>query len=163
MRKVNVSEIAERERRSPSGKFRTYFKEISVALGREPESTDIRRRHPFDLSLYRVPANASRCPYHAHSSESELYIILSGRGEIRATSGTVAAGAGDFFFFAPGEAHEIRNPGPGDLTYYVVADNSLGECCYYPDSDKWSVSDGSKEMIVEGREVDYYAGEDERG
>lgn len=60
MRKVNVSEIAERERRSPSGKFHTYFKEISVALGREPESTDLRRRHPFDLSLYRVPAGASR-------------------------------------------------------------------------------------------------------
>jgi uncharacterized cupin superfamily protein len=163
MHKVNLAEIQEQERKSPKGKYHAYFKEISIALGREPESTDLRKRHSFDLSIYRIPAGASRCPYHAHSFESELYLIVSGRVQVRDAAGIVEAAAGDAFFFAPGEAHEIRNPGPGDLTYYVVADNSLGECCYYPDSDKWSVSDGSKEMIVEGREVDYYAGEDERG
>ena len=160
MRKVNLRDIEERERRSPTGKFHTYFKEISVALGRVPESSDLRTRHPFDLSLYRIPSGASRCPYHAHSAESELYLIVAGQAQVRDNDGITVASAGDAFFFGPGAAHEIRNPGPEDLTYYVVSDNSLGECCYYPDSDKWSVSDGVKEMIMKGCEVRYYLGEE---
>lgn len=160
MRKVNLEAIAEKERKSPKGKFHTYFKEVSVALGREPKSTDVRKLHPFDLSLYRIPPGASRCPYHLHSFESELYLVVSGHAQVRDRDGLTEASAGDAFFFGPGEAHEIRNPGPEELTYYVIANNSLGECCYYPDSDKWNVNNGAEDMIVKGREVDYYVGEE---
>ena len=31
------------------------MKDISVALGREPESVDLSKRHPFDLTLVRIP------------------------------------------------------------------------------------------------------------
>lgn len=160
MRKINLSEIKEEERRSPTGKFHTHFKQISVALGRDPTSTDRSKQHPFDLSLYRLPPGASRCPYHAHSAESELYLIVSGRASVRDATGMTDASAGDAFFFPPGEAHEIRNPGPEELSYYVIADNAVGECCYYPDSDKWSVNDGLKDKIVKGAVVDYYVGEE---
>ena len=160
MRKINLSEIKEEERKSPTGKFHAHFQQVSVALGREPGSTDRSKQHPFDLSLYRIPSGASRCPYHAHSAESELYLILSGRGLVRDRHGLTEVSAGDAFFFPPGEPHELRNPGPEDLSYYVIADNPVGECCYYPDSDKWSVNDGLQDKIIAGSVVDYYAGEE---
>ena len=163
MRKVSIAELPEKERRSPSGKFHTYFKEISVGLGREPDSTDTLKQHPFDLSVYRVPPGASRCPYHLHSGESELYLIISGRAAVRDENGVAEAAAGEAFFFAPGEAHEIRNAGPDDLVYYVVANNAPAECCYYPDSDKWWVTDGRRIKIVKGAVVGYFVGEDEPG
>ena len=61
MRKVNLSEVTEGERKSPKGKFHSYRKEISVALGRDPDSLDLGKRHPFDLMLTRVPPGASYC------------------------------------------------------------------------------------------------------
>ena len=41
MRKVNLKDIPEKERKSPKGKFGRASKNISVALGREPESLDL--------------------------------------------------------------------------------------------------------------------------
>jgi|GraSoiStandDraft_45_1057281.scaffolds.fasta_scaffold156023_2 uncharacterized cupin superfamily protein len=163
MKKIRVADLPEKERRSPSGKFHTYYKEVSVALGRDPESTDRLKQHPFDLSVYRVPPGASRCPYHVHSEESELYLVISGRAAVRHEQGITEIEAGEACFFGPGEAHEIRNPGAADLVYYVIADNAVAECCYYPDSDKWWVNDGKASKIMKGRVVDYFAGEDEGG
>jgi hypothetical protein len=40
MRKVNLKDVPEQERKSPKGKFGRVSKNISVALGREPESLD---------------------------------------------------------------------------------------------------------------------------
>ena len=60
MRKVNLNDVPEQERKSPKGKFGRFTKNISVALGREPESLDLLKRHPFDLALVRIP-KASRC------------------------------------------------------------------------------------------------------
>ncbi len=41
MRKVNLKDIPEQERKSPKGKFHKFVKNVSVALGREPESLDL--------------------------------------------------------------------------------------------------------------------------
>jgi len=70
MRKVNIKEVPEQERKSPKGKFERTFKNISVALGREPASLDLSKRHPFDLALVRIPKDKTLCPYHAHAAES---------------------------------------------------------------------------------------------
>ena len=83
MRKANVKDVPEQERKSPKGKFGRFTKNISVALGREPESLDLSKRHPFDLALVRVPKGKAVCPYHAHAAESEFYLVLSGRGSVR--------------------------------------------------------------------------------
>lgn len=163
MKKTTVADLPEKERRSPSGKFHTYYKEISVALGREPSSTDRLKQHPFDLSLYRIPPGATRCPYHVHAQESELYLVISGRAAVRHAGGITEVKAGEAFFFPPGQAHTLSNPGPDDLVYYVIADNSVGECCYYPDSDKWWVTDGHEVAVLKGSKVDYFLGEDGDG
>ena len=161
MRKVTLRDIPERpwRRNSPTGKFASFAKHVSLALGREPDSLDLKKRHPFDLALYRIPAGKSLCPYHAHSAESELYLVVSGAGRVRDKEGITDVAAGDAFFFAPGEAHEII-AGDEDLLYYIIADNPLGDGCYYPDSGKWAAwKEGTEEVIIKGRETDYFEGE----
>jgi uncharacterized cupin superfamily protein len=166
MRKTNLKDVLEQERKSPKGKFGRFTKNISVALGREPESLDLLKRHPFDLALVRIPKGKTLCPYHAHAAESELYLVLSGRGSVRDKDGITEVGPGDAFLFQPGEAHQLANAGDEDFVYYVIADNprsggATGDSCYYPDSKKWAVAtDEDKEIMVKGMETDYFEGEE---
>src|SRR5258708_27266737 len=99
MRKINLKDVPEQEQKSPKGKFGRVSKNISVALGREPESLDLAKRHPFDLALVRIPKGKSLCPYHSHSAESELYLVVSGKGSIRDKDGSTNVTAGGAFFF----------------------------------------------------------------
>jgi uncharacterized cupin superfamily protein len=161
MRKVNLKDVTEQERKSPTGKFHKFVKDVSVALGREPESLDLAKRQSFDLAVVRIPTGKSYCPYHSHSAESELYVVISGSGTVRDKEGTKEVGAGDAFFFPPGEAHALSNTGQEDFVYYVIADNPRGDSCFYPDSGKWAVQkENAEEVIVKGREIDYYEGEE---
>src|SRR5215467_9866300 len=111
MRIIHINSIAERETNSPKGTYRAFLKELSVALGRDPKSLDMRRRHPFDLAVVRIPPGAKNCPYHAHSAQWELYVIIAGAGEVRHEQGINNVCNGDMFLFGPGEAHQISNPG----------------------------------------------------
>ena len=161
MKKLNLEEIAEGSRNSPAGKYRAYFKEISIALGRERDSLDLNKRHPFDLMLTRIPQGASYCPYHAESAQWELYLVVSGRGKVRDASGTTEVSAGDTFLFKPGEAHQLSCAGEEDFVYYVIADNPIGDSCYYPDSGKWAArKEGDENVIIKGTETHYLDGEE---
>ena len=100
MRKANLKDIPEQERKSPKGKFGRFMKNISVALGREPESLDLSKRHPFDLTLVRIPKGKFLCPYHAHAAESELYLVVSGRGNVRDNAGTDRSRTGRCIFLS---------------------------------------------------------------
>src|ERR1700732_3583203 len=102
MRKVNLRGIDWQERRSPKGKFGRRAKNISIALGRDPESLDLAKRWPFDLALVSIPKGKMLCPYHSHSAESEMYLVVSGRGKVRDRDGWTEVSAGDAFFFRPG-------------------------------------------------------------
>ena len=161
MKKINLNEIKEEPWQSLGGKYAVSFKGISEALGREPASLDLSKRHPFDLALVRIPKGKTLCPYHSHSAESELYLVVSGQGSIRDKDGSTIVTAGDAFFFGPGEAHQLANAGEEDFIYYVIADNPRGDSCYYPDSGKFAVmNEGSNEVIVKGIEIDYFEGEE---
>jgi uncharacterized cupin superfamily protein len=161
MRKMNLKEVEEKERKSPKGKFHKFVKNISVALGRDPESLDLAKRHPFDLAMVRIPKGKSYCPYHSHSAETELYLVVSGSGSIRNKDGSTVVNAGDAFFFGPGEAHQLTNAGEEDFVYYVIADNPRSDSCFYPDSGKFAVrTEGNEEVIVKAQEADYFDGEE---
>ncbi len=161
MQKVNLSGIEEQERRSPKGKYHAFFKEISIALGRDKDSLDLDQRHPFDLMLARLSAGASLCPYHAESAQWEMYLVVSGRGIVRHAAGTTEVTAGDTFLFKPGEAHQLTAAPDEEFVYYVIADNPIGDSCYYPDSGKWAVrKEGSTNAIIKGAETHYFDGEE---
>jgi uncharacterized cupin superfamily protein len=161
MKKVNLQDVPETERKSPTGKFHNFRRNISEVLGREPDSTDLLKRHPFDVALFRIPPGASLCPYHAHSAQWEIYLVVSGDGDVRDESGITSVKPGDAFLYAPGEAHQLSNTGREDFVYYVLADNPVGGSCRYPDSQKWSIRGLSDEhFIVRGEEASYFEGEE---
>jgi uncharacterized cupin superfamily protein len=161
MRKVNVNDIQEEPWQSPKGKYAVSFKGIAEALGRDARSLDLGKRWPFDLEWNRMPPGKMNFPYHAHSAEWELYLVVSGSGSVRHKDGTTEIVAGDTFIFAPNEPHQISNTGSEDLVYYVIADNSVGESAYFPDSAKWKVNKLSNQRVdIKGRETDYFDGEE---
>jgi uncharacterized cupin superfamily protein len=162
MHKINVNEIKEEPWRSPRGKYVVSFTGISEALGRDPTSLDLSKRHPFDLELNRVPPGKSNFPYHAHSAQWEMYLVISGKGNVRHKDGTTEVIAGDAFIFAPDEPHQLSNPGLEDLIFYVIADNPIGESAYYPDSGKWKANKTSAadRVVIKGPETDYFDGEE---
>lgn len=159
MRKINTKDVSETTWASPKGKFGGAGREISVALGRQPNSTDLTHRHPFDVEITRIPPGKSACPYHSHSAQWEFYHVISGRGMVRHRDGITPIEPGDAFIFRPGEPHQLSNAGSEDLVFYVVADNPIGESCHYPDSGKWLVRSPERRLI-RSDSLDYYDGEE---
>lgn len=159
MQKINVSKIEETSSTSPKGNFSSASKEISIALGRDPFSTDLMKRHPFDVELLRIPAGQKPYSYHAHSAQWEFYYVLSGHGLVRHDRGTSDVSTGDALLFRPDEAHQFINPSEQDLLIMVVADNPIGESSYYPDSKKWLVRSPARRLL-RGDALDYFDGEE---
>jgi uncharacterized cupin superfamily protein len=159
MKKINSHELPEDRDTSPKGKFAYASKALSEALGRQPQSTDLNERHPFDVEILRIPAGQIPYPYHAHSAQWEFYHVISGTGRVRHAEGTTAITSGDAFVFKPGEPHQLINDSAADLIIYVVADNPIGESVHYPDSQKWLVRSPER-RIFRGEPLDYYDGEE---
>jgi uncharacterized cupin superfamily protein len=159
MRKVNINDVPEESWLSPQGTFAGSGKGISEALGRDPFSTDLKKRHPFDAEITRIPAGKKPYPYHSHSAQWEFYLVISGKGVVRHEEGTSPVEAGDAFLFGPEEPHQLINDGTADLVLYVVADNPIGESGYYPDSKKWIVRSPERRLL-RSEALEYYDGEE---
>lgn len=159
MRKVNTKHIEGLPWASPKGKFQGSGIQVSEALGRKPQSTDLKERHPFDVEIARIPPGKASYPYHSHSMQWEFYHVISGTGAVRHKGGTTAIEAGDAFIFEPGQPHQLTNDGSEDLVVYVVADNPIGESCHYPDSQKWIVRSPER-RLMRSEPLDYYDGEE---
>jgi uncharacterized cupin superfamily protein len=155
MQKINTNQLEEFSWTSPKGKFGGAGREISEALGRKPQSTDLMERHPFDVEICRLAPGQTPCPYHSHSMQWEFYHVVSGRGIVRHRDGTTAVESGDAFIFKPGEPHQLINSGTEDLVLYIVADNPMGESCHYPDSGKWLVRSPERRLI-RSEPLDYF-------
>ena len=159
MRRVNVRDVQEDSWSSDKGNFAAAGKGLSVALGRDPFSTDLMLRHPFDVEILRIPAGRKAYPFHSHSAQWEFYYVLSGRGAVRHSEGTDPMETGDAFLFQPGESHQLLNDSSEDVVIMVIADNPIGESCYYPDSNKWLVRSPERRLL-RGEALDYLDGEE---
>jgi uncharacterized cupin superfamily protein len=159
MLKINTNTLAEISWSSPKGKFVGAGKEVSEALGRDPYSTDLNLRHPFDVEICRIPPGKTPYPYGSHSAQWEFYHVISGTGKVRHQDGATDIEPGDAFLFKPGEPHQLINDGAQDLIIYVVADNPIGESTYFPDSNKWMVQSPERKIIRSGG-LDYFDGEE---
>ena len=159
MQKVNRKDVEEEIWASPSGKFGGAGKNISIALGRKPFSTDLKERHPFDVEIARIPPGKIPYPYHSHSAQWEFYYVLSGKGVARHKDGSTPIESGGAFIFQPEEPHTFTNDGSEDLVMFVIADNPIGESAYYPDSKKWLVRSPER-RLMRGESLDYFDGEE---
>lgn len=159
MKKVNLKDVPEDAWVSPKGKYAGFGKSVSIALGRKDDSMDLRERHPFDLEILRVAPGKMPYVYGSHSAQWEFYHVLSGRGLVRHEGGTTEIESGDAFVFKPDEPHQFTNNGDVDLVVMVIADNPIGESCYYPDSKKWLVR-SPRRRLMRGEPLDYFDGEE---
>jgi uncharacterized cupin superfamily protein len=162
MRKINIEDIPEDSWTSPKGKFSGFGKSVSIALGRDGDSMDLRQRHPFDVEILRLAPGQTPYPYHSHSAQWELYHVISGKGTVRHKDGVTEVEAGDAFVFGPDEPHRLTNNSSEDFVMLVVADNPIGESAYFPDSKKWLVRSPERRIIHSDSPAgeDYFLGEE---
>ncbi|MDQ2659250.1 MAG: cupin domain-containing protein [Verrucomicrobiota bacterium] len=159
MRKINTKDLEEYTWTSPKGKFNGAGIALSEGLGRDPLSTDLKTRHPFDVEIMRLAPGQVPYPFHSHSAQWEFYYVLSGRGTARDADGTKPIEAGDALLAPPEDPHAFTNDGTEDLVIMVVADNPVGESAYYPDSKKWLVRSPERRLMG-GEALDYFDGEE---
>jgi len=158
MKKINIHTLTEEEQKSPTGKYHSFCKNISLALGAPKDVGPWGGGHPFDLQIRRVPPGAAVCPQHAHTVQWELFVVISGTATIRVDAATHTVQAGDAFVQPPGTAHQIINPGTEDFIFYVIADNPPADSTWYPNSKKWQMKPQRK--LFRMTEVDYFDGEE---
>jgi uncharacterized cupin superfamily protein len=162
MKKINVNDIPWRERKSPNGKYYRYLRDVAAAFKSPATGPKFRSEPPFEVELVRLPPGARNCPFHSHAAEWEFYLVVSGTGKIRAGRLTRPLRTGDCVLNPPGEPHQIINTGKEDLLYYVIANNSVADFYYYPDSDKWGLWSPHLKHDESFRlqDVNYFEGED---
>ncbi len=139
MNHVRLAAVPEEESRSPTGKFHSFSRNVSLALGGIRNGGTWAGGHPFDLQLRRVPAGATICPYHAHFAQWEFFYVQTGTGSVRTPDGTFPLRPGDCFVHPPGTAHQLHNNSTDDLEILIITDNPPLDGCYYPDSNKYAL------------------------
>lgn len=157
MKKVNIAKMKWSHWKSPKGKYQQACKDISGALGDVVRGWP-KKGHPFNLELVKVPPGKSACPFHVHTTQWELFVVLSGTGTVRDGKKKHCVGPGEAFLHRPGEAQQLSNTGQEDLVYYVIADNPSVDVFFYPDSKKWGMRPHGK--FFKMTEVPYHHGEE---
>lgn len=157
MNKTNIAQLKWDHWKSPKGKYQQSYKDISGAIG------DVRggwpkKGHPFNLELEKIAPGKASCPFHSHSAQWELFLIVSGTATVRAGRTRHKVKAGDVFMHPPGEAHQIINTGRRALVFYLIADNPPFDSFHYPDSKKWGTPKPRRFFRI--NETDYFDGEE---
>ena len=160
MKKVRIADVLAEPFASPKGKFACVSQNISVALVRVNRSDSQHDSHPFDLELCRILKGTSMCPYHVHTAQTEFYHVVSGRGMVRDESGLTPVETGDAFVFKPGEAHQLISAVDEDLVVYIIADNPVGDACFYPGSQKLRFPIADKYQCFVVKDASYFDGEE---
>ena len=137
MHHADLPSLPWQEQRSPAGKFHSFCRNVSLALGGVRNAGPTHGGHPFDLELVKLGPGECGYPLHSHAAQWELFLILEGTGTVRTTAGTTPVAVGDALLHPPAEAHQLTHPGDADLLYLLIADNPPVDFFHYPDSDKW--------------------------
>ena len=89
-------------------------------------------------SLYEIPPGEASFPYHAHSANEELLIVIEGRPSLRTEQGWRQLAPGEVVSFAvgPGGAHQLQNRTEQPVRVLLVSEMNAPEVSLYPDSGK---------------------------
>ena len=89
-------------------------------------------------SLYEIPPGHATFPYHAHTANEELLVVLEGEPSLRTPGGWRDLSDGDVVAFPAGEegAHQIANRADRSARVLVVSTMIAPEVNLYPDSGK---------------------------
>jgi uncharacterized cupin superfamily protein len=89
-------------------------------------------------SLYEIPPGQATFPYHAHSANEEMLIVLGGRPSLRTPEGWRELDEGEVVAFpvGPDGAHQVMNRTGEPARLLVISEMNAPEVSFYPDSDK---------------------------
>ena len=158
MYKTHVPSLPWEEAKSPTGKYHSYCRNLSLALGGTRNAGTWAGGHPFDLQIRRVPPGTAIGPFHSHLAQREMFVVQSGAGTVRAGAASYPVATGAVFVHPPGEPHQLSNTGTIDLEVLIIADNPPLDAFHYPDSDQWGIRAPRKFFRM--GEIDYWDGEE---
>ena len=123
-------------------------------------------------SVYELPPGQVSFPYHWHSANEEMLVVLRGRPSLRTPGGWRELHEGEVVAFPIGSdgAHQVANRTPEAVRVMVVSEMNSPELSGYPDSGKLLAADrapgapasaGSHFRFFRiADEVDYWDGEE---
>lgn len=74
----------------------------------------------MEISFNSVPAKGAIPFYHKHNANEELYLFLSGHGEVQVDGATLTVSEGSAVRVAPAGKRAWRNTGNGPLVFLVI-------------------------------------------
>ncbi len=123
------------------------------------------------VSLWEVPPGQAAYPYHAHLTEEELVIVLSGAPSLRTPDGWRELEQGEVLSFPRGEhgAHQIVNRTEHTVRFLAFSPSGEPDVVLQPDSGKIGAFErrpdggGLRVWFRREDEVEYYDGESSPG
>lgn len=99
-------------------------------------------------------------PYHYHTSEEEMFLVLDGEAMVRRDGVFRKVGPGDLIFYevGPQSVHNMYNHTDRDFKFLAISINDPeGDRCFYPDSRKQTSPQG---ILQDGKIVPYFTDEE---
>jgi len=115
-------------------------------------------------AFYTLPPGKSNYPFHYHTTNEEVFYVISGNGILETADKNYEIKAGDIMVFPVGEkgAHKITNSSETEnLVYLDVDTNNTPDIAYYPRSNKLGIraAGGIRDNYKLDSKVSYYDGE----
>jgi len=99
------------------------------------------------VAFYVLPPGKSNYPFHYHTTNEEVFYIISGSGTLETFDRNFSIKSGDVIVCPVGEkgAHKIINTADTeDLVYLDVDTNNTPDIAYYPHSNKFGIRAAGK-------------------
>ena len=116
------------------------------------------------VAFYTLPPRKSNYPFHYHTTNEEVFYVISGNGVLETFDEKRPITAGDIIVCPVGKdgAHKITNTSETeDLVYLDVDTNNTPDIAYYPHSKKLGIraAGGARDNFKLDGSVDYYDNE----
>jgi uncharacterized cupin superfamily protein len=148
--RVNLDELSWTRYPSDPKPFNAAMGEVGRLIGAQK----------LDYAVGKMRKGEHYCPYHWHTAEEELFVVMAGTPTLRTPRGTFALRPGDMVAFPTNArgAHRIWNDADEDALVLMVANSDSHDVCYYPDSQKFVV-EATGTLVREQPQLDYFDGE----
>ena len=150
---INIINLFDPEGFEPGNsreKYKSSYKQISEKMGTKDLGFHIKIMQPKTFSF----------PYHWHSKEEELAIVLQGEATVRINNQFHSLKPGDLVYFGTGpeSAHHIYNHSDQPFKFLALSNQEPEDMCYYPDSNKQN----DRGLITQnGQKVEYFKDEED--
>ena len=150
-------------RQSEHAKYEYYKYDITDSRDKY-EVTSPNEGNQTIVAFYRIPPGKSNYPFHYHTTNEEVFYVISGNGILETFDNKHPITAGDIIVCPVGKngAHKITNASETeDLIYLDVDTNNTPEIAYYPHSNKIGIraAGGIRDNYGLDNTKDYYEGE----